>query len=481
MRGTPKFTDAVTVAVVFFAWALLYLIGYPRPHVDDLFFTGAGVSIAQGNGLKNPWLGPFLAQFGTDKYYVQTAFHPYLLGIWLKLFGIRASSVLAFQCLAAAIGSASLLLLLRRIGFSSSMLLVSWVLYAAFVLSAGLRPEVLGLACVTTAGLAWSSDRRGLGFLGCFLAACAPLFTPFLYTVVIPMGLAWLLGMFPAGRIGPGTQKRLLVAVGAAMLAFGLMLWSVHFELTDYLRVMGLHAAGRVPPLADKLSVFWANYTVGYEVLFRTPAMILPWLFLCFFFICSESDSGRSKVVRFTGGLALFAALGILGYTQQAVKYLPTVSMLVAGALAVCAAGKQMRNWLSRMWIAAAVILLFPWVAHQVFQLAAFKQYPKEQIERVRLSIASSGNQLYLDEFAVRYFYNFNPPIGSLDWLHCRRQDAMHGSLLKEKPEDASWLVNVRKAHLYAPDAGASPQPLQLFGRSFANFSRNQFEMLYFP
>lgn len=477
-----RLSEAVLVLIVFTVWTMLYLVGYPRPHVDDLFFAGAGVSIAQGGGLTNPWLQPFLAQFGTDKYYVQTTFQPYLLGLWLKVFDISTSSVLAFQCLAAATGSAFLLLALKRVGFSLGMLAVVLLLYVAFVVSAGLRPEVLGLAFVSAAALVWRSESRAAGLAGCFLAACAPLFTPFLYTLVLPLGLSWLLGLYPVHRGWERLWTRASMAVAAAVVAFFLLLWSVHFEFGEYLRVMSQHAAGRVPELADKLQVFWANYTVGYEVLFRTPAVVLPWLF----FALSWWSAGRSvramKCAWLAFGLAAFVTLGVLGYTQQLVKYLPTVSVIAAGVVVACMAAGKLRQLLRGAWFFVAGLLLFPWVASQVFQFPMFQQlYPKQQITQVRVAVAISGKRLFLDEFAVRYFYDFNPPAGSLDWLHCRQQDAAHRALLKDKPEDVSWLVNARKAHLYAPDAGVELDALRMFGRTFSNFSRNQFEVLYFP
>lgn len=475
--------DLVLIAAVGLAWLWLYLNGYPRPHVDDLFFTGAGVSLAEGGGYKNPWIKPWLERhnFDSEKFYVQTPFYPYLLAGWLKIFGVGSEPILALQCLAGAIGSLLLVDVLRKAGITVAMSTLMLALYITLILSFGLRPEPFGILCILAAVLCWFTDRKIFWFLGCFFGACAPIFTPFLQALIIPIGVVWFAkSTEKVNWIKDATLKVLAFVCGTALAVLAFLI-SIKFEFREYLECMQAVASSRIPAFNEKIKVFFEQVNLGYEPFFRLPAALLPWICL----LAAWKHRKRLNNIKTTAiaslALAGFMALGIFSYTQQLVRYLPYVSLLISGIFITEVTRKVRIRWLQKSWFTAAGLCLLPTLVFEAFHFPRFREHPHAEVISIREAVKASQKTLYLDEVAIRYFYDFRPPTGSRDWLHGRDQDSAHQSLLKDKPETVSWLVNKKKLSLYIPDAGVTLQNVIILGKKFGSFSLDQFQVLYYP
>ena len=165
----------------FAVFVCLWVMDFPKPMNDDLFYCGAGLNLAQGGDLANPLLAR--QQFSDRKFLIYPPVHPCLLGGWLKVFrhqrGVhdRFSTGRVFCLRGGAIS------LLRRNGSPQWLeWLVPLAVGAAF-LSFGLRPEALA-AALTISGFALlqCGGRKAL-FPGFFLlalgTAAAPRIAPF--------------------------------------------------------------------------------------------------------------------------------------------------------------------------------------------------------------------------------------------------------------------------------------------------------------
>lgn len=159
---------------------------FPKPHVDDLFFTGTAINLAQGGPLENPWLAEWSRQFGTTVFWQQPPLHPFALSAWLRVFGIGPVSLLAFTTASAAVLSVSVYILLRRRGVGIPLACGALLSIAHFVSAHGLRPDVPSLALAALAALCWTTRASGWWIAGCICGALAAAMHPFAITVVAP-------------------------------------------------------------------------------------------------------------------------------------------------------------------------------------------------------------------------------------------------------------------------------------------------------
>lgn len=449
--------------------------------MDDLFFAGAGVSVAKGEGLKNPWLNPWLAQFGTDKFYVQTTFQAYLLGWWLKLFGISAKAILSLQCLANFASSCLLVTLLKRAGFNALMLAGSLLCFVLFTLSCGLRPEVFGILCILGAIWLWLGKEVWKWFLGCFLGACAPLFTPFHFSIIVPLGLTWLYVKNKSKTRTRPIYFEIFVAFTGALSAYALLVVSVDFQTVEFLQTIKLVAASKIPQEAGKLKVLLDQLCLGYEPIFKMPSYLFPYFVFAIRLIQEKPKSYHDNFLPALMILIGFTALAILSYTQQLAKYLPILSLLTGGLMVAKWPPSTTRRFVQAAWFFVLGLALTPALLYEIFKAIQIqKKFAKTKDKTgIIRQIENNGKTLFLDEYAIRYFYDFRPPEHTLDWLHCRDPRSLT-SLLEDKPAFASWLVDTKKLALYVPDSGVSLRPLVFLGKKFYNFSSNQSEILYF-
>jgi hypothetical protein len=462
-------------------WAVLFIIGYPLPHVDDLFFSGAGVSIAKGEGLKNPWLKPWLAHFGTDKFYAQTTFHAYLMGWWLKIFGISAKAILSFQCLANFASTCLLVSLLKRAGFTAAMSAGALAYFVLFTFSCGLRPEILGILCIFGAIRLWLEKETWKWFLGCFLAACAPLFTPFHFSIIVPLGLAWLRFKSINKISSRDIYLKTLAACTGVLFAYAFLVVSVNFQIVEFLQTIKLVAASKIPQGTGKVKVLWDQLCLGYEPIFKMPSYLFPYYVFAIRLIQKKSKSYHDNLVPSFMVLMGFTVLAFLSYTQQVTKYLPILSLLVGGLMVAKWLPSTTRRFVQAAWFFVLGLALIPALLHEVLMGIQIQNNSAETQEKVGIikQIEKDGKTLFLDEHAIRYFYDFRPPAHTLDWLHCRDPRSLI-SRLEDKPAAASWLVDSKKLALYVPDSGVTLRPLVLLGRKFYSFSSNQSEIRYF-
>src|SRR5208283_4171360 len=144
---TKGVLTSVFFSLVFFGF--LWLLDFPKPFIDDLFYCGAALNMAGGGDLSNP----LLAWYPGQLFFYAPPVHSYVLAGWLKFFGISAAALTGFQVTMYFSMAAAVIAILRK-NESPGWLewLVPLVVTAAF-LSSGLRPEPLA-AALTMAGFA---------------------------------------------------------------------------------------------------------------------------------------------------------------------------------------------------------------------------------------------------------------------------------------------------------------------------------------
>src|SRR5207247_2442248 len=95
---------------------------------------------------------------------------------------------------------------------------------------------------------------------------------------------------------------------------------------------------------------------------------------------------------------------------------------------------------------------------------------PADMIRATRLlTMDSAGRRLCVDEYGLRYVFDFRPPQNYQDWVW--RNSITKGWLtrLSEKSPDDIWVVNTLKLEFYVQDSGVRAERASLLGHSFGS------------
>lgn len=469
------------LAAIAIGWLILWLADYPRPHVDDPFFTGTAINLCRGGGLTNPWLAEWMRLFGTDRFWVQPPFQPYLLAAWLKIFGVCTRSILGFQCLVGLCATAATLILLRQMRLGYCKCAAVLFLEIMFLLGMGLRPDAAGLALVASAAVCWLRGGSGWWFAGCLFGAAAPVVLPFTIALVAPLGL-WSLFRrtgtsadcfaMPANR-----AHKLVLAIAAAVVIFALFAAAIHLQLEGFVHTFRQHAAMRTPSPGLRLKAFREELALGWEPFLRGPSIIL---FLAVIAVSSRVDSAahasRLAAALFVG----FVALGMWLYAQYTPQYSYLLAMIGSATLVERLPPCFNRRLFSSFWWMLSAVMPVPFV----LEVAFCRPIPTDSTMYATLRSRVSQTPyrvLEFDEYALRYVFDFNPPIDSQDWLQCRSGAALSESSVAQKPAGEAWLVDARKLELYVPSAGVRAERAMIFGRRFGTLVRHPGELYFLP
>lgn len=249
-------------------WVFYIAFQFPFPYVDDLFYLGPAISLFQGDGLRNPWLR---GQFpGLDLFLVYPPFSAYGFSFWWKIFGLSYWSTIFFSGICgftATLALARILVLagVKQIPYMLASLIV--FMSAAYL---GHRPEIVGLPALLWGYLFWSRRKVVQSLGGAVLLILAPFIAPSL-AVASLVGVAVVLYMktYRGGR-HVLIERMISLAVAFTFCAV-LFLWSISWELDEFLRQFLMHAGRRTTGISLHAK---AGFSIA-AVLYLTTAVAL--------------------------------------------------------------------------------------------------------------------------------------------------------------------------------------------------------------
>lgn len=454
-------------------WVILWQAGFPAPHVDDLFFSGPGASIAAGEGLRNPWIEPWLSQFGSNAYFAQLPLHPYLLGGWLKIWGLSTASLLAFQCLAGWLACIFCAALLRKSGCPPWVVAAGCLAAAAFVLDKGLRTEPWAAVFSLAAAWAWWRPGRVGWTLGVLAAVAGVVIHPFVIVVVLPAAaIALFIRWRQAGRHEAFLCLAILAGVALAML--GLVVVLLDFRVAEFWDTFRSHARLRTPPGGRRFASFWENATLGREPYLKGPALLALAVAMVFGWRWGSRQRVALAAAVLLGGLIL----GIFLYAGHTPIWLWPVSVFFS--LTIWSTVMLPRAQIVGSMLSVAALL---WgILPQALKLAIVRPEPPEHYAAIRAEIERLlPTHLLVDETTARFVYDFDLPKGARDWLLTRQTGSGMISSLAAKPKGEVWSVDARKLVLYVPDAGIKPTPASFIGISVGNWIAHPYKLHVLP
>lgn len=408
-------------------------LGLPLPTTDDLFFYGAPFRIAEGGGLENPPLRGFLAGLGTQAYFCHVPLHAWTLGLWLKVWGVSTFSVLAFAWATFAVGGASLLVWLRRLGWELPERLLLLLVYLTLHLVAGSRPDGLALALALAGAAVISFESRGRFFLGALLLGGGVL--------AYPMAALW--GLFFAALTWLATPpaKRLrwpalLLPFAAASLVWAGLFWlMVDGRVGEWLRVFQTVRGMRARPPSLILQI------IG-EFLHspRKEALLVPVL-CCLPLSLALAWLWRQRLPALTlptVGLAVLTSLGC------ALLYFAASSTQTAIFCGFLAAGAIVTATRSRLGL-AALVGIYACTFSLWWLQAGLRREPAEAERSAAREAArralSEKRTLRIDSSSARYAFDFRLPPEAFDLIYSTAKPPYTPPFRDRAAAAETWIV----------------------------------------
>jgi hypothetical protein len=374
---------------------LFFLLGFPWPGIDDLFFTGASLNLAQGGDYSNPLLAR--QDFPSHFYFIHPPAYSYALAGWLKLFGIHTVSLLGFQLLVYLLLCVATILVLRKY---QAAVLWEWLVplgVAAAFMHEGLRPEAFSVA-LTMSGYALLLSCQPGGF---------PLFCGF-FLMILGASVAERITFFSGALMlsaifdlpGRGVRRgTLALPAGLALLVVCLGLMAlIDFKLNEFWHDFRYCAGVKTWGMVDTVKFFFHDIAgIRWPVVFVGLIFVLfiPWL---------RSKTVARTVLLLVGAFVAMILIGGLGH--GAIWYVILI-LLLTGAVGIRPVSSRWTILIqllvasvllvanSRNFICAAGVLGGKIKADQGDQLAA------RQIK------AAPGHPVLIDGATARYVFDY--------------------------------------------------------------------------
>ncbi len=388
------------LVAAFFFFGFLWLLDFPKPFIDDLFYTGAGMNLADGGDLSNPFAVRYFP--GQHFFFAYPPVHSYALAGWLKIFGISAAAMTGFQIAIYFSITVAIIAILYR---NEAPVWMAWLVPLAVTtfLEWGLRPEAPA-AALTWIGFAIieCGARKGpvvfFALLLMFLAgATAPRNAIFDVALILLAG--WRLWRDPT----PNTRPRwhlVIPGMAAFATAFLIFLLMIHFKFGEFWAVFRRHSSAY--NTGDHTGIWqYALLTLGGIM------GVFAWRY--------RSDRLMQICIVVSAAFAIALVTRTLGFGPGGWHAL--LIMMLLSATLIKHAPRAVK-----LVVPAALVSLLLWknipIILQVYGILAGQIKPDRgnQFETARALTSTPKRQLFVDPIVARYTFDYRIPQGSIDF-----------------------------------------------------------------
>lgn len=398
--GFPIFS-----AFIFFS--ILWLLDFPKPQVDDLFFCGSALNLAGGGDFTNP----FIAWLPGHLYFFQPPVHTYVLTLWLKVFGISAAALTGFQAAAYFLNAAAIIAILHRYSSPAWLKYLTPLLLTASFAAIGLRQEPLATAFALVGFAIIECDIRKpslvfLSFLLMFLGmATAPRVTLFAGALAILAGQR----LWVENSDNKQRRKLFWLAASACLFTGLIFLWMIHFQAAEFWHIFFLTAKS-VSVRRPLGSYFLAQLGSIQIVLMLTCGMLLAFLF----------KYRREKSIQLSIALALvFPAQFFLHFLGNGVgRYFLSLALFFS----ITAILKHISRLNGRglmFGLICFLVFMNSGLFVNIFGIVTgeIKSTHEGDYHEAKQLASTEQTPLFLDPFAARYVFDYKMPRGSVDFF----------------------------------------------------------------
>jgi hypothetical protein len=377
--------------------------------VDDLFFIGAGINLAQEGTLSNPLISR--QAFPSDLFFVQPPLHSYVIAGWLFLFPVATNSLTLLQLLFYLLSCWGTIAILRNFGAPS---LCEWLVpvgIAMSLLPLGFRPEPLAI-CLTLLGYVAVVNHPRQDGLVCFgfvlmLAGASTAPRLSLFSVAFVFHAAFL---FIKAR---GSYLRLCLAFLTAALvvlaAFSLM---IGFRWWEFIHTFTYHASARLSPGPVGAFTGWLQTMAGLSIVPTLLAVAFLFTYVMLFKLYT------SEAAQLAGAITCAFALTVLmcAIGHGSVWYVVMTLFLLGGV--VMSRGKRLASVVTVLLLPIALLVGNTKNGLEIYGLITGKISHKCNKVMLLQSLADyeSARNVLIDSHAARFIFDYKLPPNSYDW-----------------------------------------------------------------
>lgn len=383
---------------------ILWLLDFPKPYLDDLSYVGAALNMANGGDFSNPYLS---RQFSEHFAFFYPPIHSYVLLGWLKVFGISTASLTAFQMVTYLLCAGSAIFILRR---HQSPVWVEWLIPLAVTnafLTHGLRPESLAAAFVMVgfAMIECGVRNRILVFFAFLLMFLGGGTAPrmILYAAALIIVAIWRLSV-SADKDNRKRWVPLGLATSAGILAVIIFSAMIGFKFKEFWGTFRLNSQ-RVNTdtlvtfvlkhLSCKEEILWLLFAIALLfVLWRRP----------------KDDLTRLCIVLLP--IVPIEILTKLTAHGASLWYTLLICLFLSASL-----WKQTSAFWKRVLPIGLVLAMIFFNSEIVFNVIGRVSGRIQETKKLELPPApAQGHTVFVDYAAVRYYYDYRMPKGSIDF-----------------------------------------------------------------
>ncbi len=480
-----KFTLTVAIPIVAF-WTLVFLLGYPLPSVDDIFFTGAAINLSKGGEFTNPYLEAWNSVLSSGKFYFQPPFHSYTLAGWLKIVGISTTSLRLFQYLCYNLCSLSSALLLRFYGFPRLTALCVTVLFALWhcnpnpYYTTGFRHDALGMAFLALGLWLLTRDNWWRYFLGFSFIESAVFTSPITSAYGFSFSVAILaINFIDRGGVNNILSKyirlRTLALLAATGLVFTLFLLCINFELKPFFSDFLLTASWRQAATIKGIILFFRMMTQYYGPVLNVPSYILFLSIAVIIFWKRHFVPIHLKILLV--GLTMGMILNMLLYASA---FLFNFFFCWVGIVCIVS-----MNGKSKFRLYAAIgtlIIYFSSQSLNIISLVEREYVPESRYREIKEAVLAKPNRKYaIDEVAARFVFDYNLPANSIAWNFLKPAPDAFPNSAKDKTPDVTWIISKSNLGHYVPEMLKDYPRVEFIGRTFNSLPKKPFDVIVIP
>ncbi|HEY9850412.1 MAG TPA: glycosyltransferase family 39 protein [Leptolyngbyaceae cyanobacterium] len=474
------------VTPIFAFWTVLFFLGYPLPGIDDIFFTGSAINLAQGGEFTNPYLEAWNSALSSGKYYFQPPFHSYTLAAWLKIAGVSTTSLRLFQYLCYNLFSLSCALLLRFYGFPRITALCTTVFFAVwqcnpnFFYSPGFRQDALGMAYLAFGLWLLTKDNWWRYFLGFTFLESAVFTSPITSAYGFSFGISILTINFIYRNKNKSNAQYLttiyLALLASTGLVFTIFLVCINFELQTFLSDFLLTASWRQTATFKGFYLFITIISRSYGIILNLPTYVL-FLFLSFLlFLKRKSIPLHIKFLFF--GLTLGIILNIFLYAFAIGFNFFFCWLGIVTIISKFGWHKNIKTIIS----AIAILVFLSSQSLNIIFLIGKEYEPESSYQKIREFVIANPYKKYaIDETAARFVFDYRLPKNSTSWTFMQPPIGVAPISLEDKPPDITWIVSKFRLEERFPKMLIDCPKIEFFGRIFNSLPKNPFDITIIP
>jgi hypothetical protein len=463
-KGYTGIPLIVMAAVILFC---TFKLGLPIPHNDDLFYLGAGFELSRSNHLENPLIR--LQALSTAQFFAYPPLYSYIIGGWVRLFGISYNVLAGFFATLVFITTIALAEI-ARFGTAARTCSIRYGLLLAAVVvpvlmafsSLGFRPESAGFTILALgAAVLISTDRASFRFLSQILIGLSLLCAPRLLFAALFCGGIPILIMIKTRRV---SANELALSIALAMtVCFLSLLLMIDFQLSAFLRGFREHYSQIDYQGWSKVSL-WTTMTatqarrlslLGFVLMILGIAVhISRWIFF-----------GRER-------FAVLGAIVLLFFFwfMREVPIYPGLALLsLCSVLVVTAAGKPfatlplLTGVVTLLCLSQYFVMLVP--------LAHSRRILDPEVRSRIMEKVATPSYLAVDMYAARYIFDYRLPRDAVTFENSKKFPDMRPVNLAELPPNCLLLGSQPELQkLKFPMIAGRFTALRFCGRTFRTF-----------